>query len=260
MPTHWPGSLVDLDALYALARRARPARDRGRRARAWARSGRAATSARSAISSRSASTRTRTSRRSRAARWSSTTRTRRRASRRCASTASRYLPDRTRDVAFPGRQVQPARRQRADRRRAARRGCPSSSPRAARWPHRYFERFATDPACLLPPRPRDGDGQSWNMWSVLLPLDRLTIDRRQFRDALDARGIGTGVSYEALHLSTLGRRLRRARGPVSEHRAHRARDGDAAAARRNDRRRRRPRLRRRRRSDRCGARLMRTTR
>ena len=43
------------------------------------------------------------------------------------------------------------------------------------------------------------------MWSVLLPLDRLALTRRQFRDALEARGIGTGVSYEALHLSTLGR-------------------------------------------------------
>jgi dTDP-4-amino-4,6-dideoxygalactose transaminase len=41
---------------------------------------------------------------------------------------------------------------------------------------------------------------------VLLPLDRLTIGRREFRDAMESRGIGTGVSYEALHLSTLGRR------------------------------------------------------
>jgi len=41
---------------------------------------------------------------------------------------------------------------------------------------------------------------------VLLPLDRLTISRREFRDAMESRGIGTGVSYEALHLSTLGRR------------------------------------------------------
>jgi dTDP-4-amino-4,6-dideoxygalactose transaminase len=45
------------------------------------------------------------------------------------------------------------------------------------------------------------------MFSVLLPLDRLTLTRKAFRDALDARGIGTGVSYEALHLSTLGRRF-----------------------------------------------------
>jgi len=72
---------------------------------------------------------------------------------------------------------------------------------------RYFERFATDPACMLPPRPREHDGQSWNMWNVLLPLDRMTISRKAFRDALAERGIATGVSYEALHLSTLGRSL-----------------------------------------------------
>ena len=60
---------------------------------------------------------------------------------------------------------------------------------------------------MLPPRPRERDGQSWNMWSVLLPLDRMTISRKAFRDALAERGIATGVSYEALHLSTLGRAL-----------------------------------------------------
>jgi len=72
---------------------------------------------------------------------------------------------------------------------------------------RYFERFATDPRCILPPRPSADDGQSWNMWSVLLPLDRMTISRKAFRDALAERGIGTGVSYEALHLTSLGRAL-----------------------------------------------------
>ena len=71
---------------------------------------------------------------------------------------------------------------------------------------RYFARFATDPACLLPPLPLPGDGHSWNMFCVLLPLSELTIDRKGFREAMQARGIGTGVSYEALHLSTLGRR------------------------------------------------------
>ena len=44
------------------------------------------------------------------------------------------------------------------------------------------------------------------MFSVLLPLSKMSITRKAFREALDARGIGTGVSYEALHLSTLGRR------------------------------------------------------
>jgi hypothetical protein len=71
---------------------------------------------------------------------------------------------------------------------------------------------------VLPPRPRDGDGQSWNMFSVLLPLDRLQVTRKALREALDAEGIGTGVSYEALHLCTLGRRYGYQEGdfPVTE--------------------------------------------
>ena len=79
---------------------------------------------------------------------------------------------------------------------------------------RYFERFATDPACILPPRPRGNDGHSWNMFCVLLPLDRMRQGRKAFRDALAARGIATGVSYEALHLSTLGRRFGYHRGDL----------------------------------------------
>jgi hypothetical protein len=84
---------------------------------------------------------------------------------------------------------------------------------------RYFAYFATDPACELPPRPQPGDGQTWNMFCVLLPLDRLALTRPQFRAALAARGIATGISYEALHLSTLGKRFGYHRGdlPVTEH-------------------------------------------
>lgn len=70
----------------------------------------------------------------------------------------------------------------------------------------YFALFRTDPPCVLPPPPTD-DGCSWNMFCVLLPLDLLRISRRQFIDALHARGIGVGISYEAAHLTTLGRRL-----------------------------------------------------
>ena len=44
------------------------------------------------------------------------------------------------------------------------------------------------------------------MFSVLLPLPMMASSRQEFRAALDAEGIGTGVSYEALHLCTLGRR------------------------------------------------------
>ena len=44
------------------------------------------------------------------------------------------------------------------------------------------------------------------------------LTRKAFRDALDARGIGSGVSYEALHLCTLGRTFGYKEGdfPVTE--------------------------------------------
>ncbi len=72
---------------------------------------------------------------------------------------------------------------------------------------RYFSRLRTDPPCMLPAHAHNGeeDGHSWNMFCVLLPLERITITRKQFIDAMHARGIGIGVSYEAPHLTTLGR-------------------------------------------------------
>src|SRR5215475_8649537 len=60
---------------------------------------------------------------------------------------------------------------------------------------------------ICPTSMRASASRSWNMFCVLLPLDRMAISRRQFRDALDSRGIATGMSYEALHLCTLGRSL-----------------------------------------------------
>jgi dTDP-4-amino-4,6-dideoxygalactose transaminase len=42
----------------------------------------------------------------------------------------------------------------------------------------------------------------------------MRMSRRAFRDALAARGIATGISYEALHLSTLGRRFGYHRGDL----------------------------------------------
>ena len=73
----------------------------------------------------------------------------------------------------------------------------------------YFRNFSTDPPCMLPARGHRGDeaGHSWNMFAPLLPLGRMRITRRQFIDAMHARGIGIGISYEALHLSTLCRRF-----------------------------------------------------
>ncbi|MEP7205569.1 MAG: DegT/DnrJ/EryC1/StrS aminotransferase family protein [Casimicrobiaceae bacterium] len=73
----------------------------------------------------------------------------------------------------------------------------------------YFACWHTDPACELPHRSHAGEaaGHSWNMFAPLLPLDRLRVDRRAIRAELDARGIGTGVSYEAAHLTTACRHL-----------------------------------------------------
>jgi dTDP-4-amino-4,6-dideoxygalactose transaminase len=72
----------------------------------------------------------------------------------------------------------------------------------------YFSCLRDTP-CLLPARGAAGEEHchSWNMFCVLLPLDSMSISRRRFIDAMHARGIGVGISYEALHLTTLGRRM-----------------------------------------------------
>jgi hypothetical protein len=204
MPTHWPGTLVDLDALYALARRhkLRVIEDaalvlgsqwKGRNVGAvgdlvtfsFHPNKNITTIEGGALVVNDAAEAKRVD----ALRFHGIT----------------YLADRTRDVAYPGgkfnlpdvnARIGVAQLERLPAFLAVRRALVD----------RYFERFIVEPACVLPPRPRHDDGQSWNMWSVLLPLDRLAISRREFRDAMESRGIGTGVSYEALHLSTLGRR------------------------------------------------------
>ncbi len=123
------------------------------------------------------------------------------------------LPDGTRDVGFPGGKFNlPDVNARIGLAQLER--LPVFLEQRRALVVRYFERFATDPACVLPPRPADGDGQSWNMYGILLPLDRLTLSRKAFRDRLAERGIATGVSYEALHLSTLGRRYGYRRGDL----------------------------------------------
>jgi dTDP-4-amino-4,6-dideoxygalactose transaminase len=59
----------------------------------------------------------------------------------------------------------------------------------------------------LPAKAHAGDeaGHSWNMFCVLLPLDKLAISRKQFIDEMHAQQIGIGISYEAMHLTTLFR-------------------------------------------------------
>lgn len=82
---------------------------------------------------------------------------------------------------------------------------------------RYFERFAEKPTGLELPA-RGDDGHAWNMFAPLLPLERLTISRKTLMDRLRDLGIGTGISYEAIHLTSVYRRLGYTRGdfPVSE--------------------------------------------
>jgi dTDP-4-amino-4,6-dideoxygalactose transaminase len=216
MPTHWPGSLVDLDALYALAKRRnlRAIEDaalvmgsqwRGRNVGApgdlvvfsFHPNKNVTTIEGGALVVNDDAE----ARRVDALRFHGIS----------------YRDDRTRDVAFAGgkfnlpdvnARIGVAQLEALPRFLETRRALVL----------RYFERFRTDPPCLLPPRPQEGDGQSWNMFSVLLPLPKMAITRQQFRARLEADGIGTGVSYEALHLTTLGRRYGYKEGdfPVTE--------------------------------------------
>ena len=81
---------------------------------------------------------------------------------------------------------------------------------------RYFERLRTDPPLELPHPGYAGDeaGHSFNMFAPLLPLAALDITRQGFREAMQARGIGTGMSYEAAHLATAFRRFGYHRGEL----------------------------------------------
>jgi dTDP-4-amino-4,6-dideoxygalactose transaminase len=204
VPTHWPGSLVDLDRLYALARthRLRVIEDAALvLGSQW--KGRNVGAVGDLVTFSFHPNKNLTTIEGGALVVNDDAEAKRVEALRFHGIT--YLADRTRDVAFPGGKFNLPDVN-------ARIGCaqlerlPAFLATRRALAERYAERFATEPACVLPPRPKPGDGQSWNMWSVLLPLDRLKRDRREARDAFEARGIGTGVSYEALHLSTLGRR------------------------------------------------------
>jgi len=83
----------------------------------------------------------------------------------------------------------------------------------------YFECLAGDDL-LTPERlpPRDNPGHSWNMFTVLLPLEAIGMSRKQFVDAMHKEGIAIGISYEAIHLTTHFRRkgFKPGEFPVSE--------------------------------------------
>jgi dTDP-4-amino-4,6-dideoxygalactose transaminase len=70
---------------------------------------------------------------------------------------------------------------------------------------RYFERLAGHPLLELPYR--GDEGHAWNFFAPLLALDKITLSRKQVMDQLQAQGIGTGISYEAVHLTQEYRKL-----------------------------------------------------
>lgn len=72
----------------------------------------------------------------------------------------------------------------------------------------YFEAFATGAARELGVElpVADFENSNWHMFQIVLPLEKLAIDRAGFMQKLhDTYRIGTGVHYPAIHLFTLYR-------------------------------------------------------
>lgn len=69
----------------------------------------------------------------------------------------------------------------------------------------YFEELASDPPGVLPER--GDDGRCWNMFTLLLPFERLGLTRHQFQQAMGERGIAVGVHYPCIPGLSAYRRL-----------------------------------------------------
>lgn len=65
---------------------------------------------------------------------------------------------------------------------------------------RYQRAFEAHPELTLPAPDEPDTKHARHLYTVLLDLDRVTIDRYGFIDALREENIGTGVHFEALHL------------------------------------------------------------
>lgn len=65
--------------------------------------------------------------------------------------------------------------------------------------HRYLEAFADLEQVELPPDPPDRI-HSWHLFQIRLVLEKLSIDRDEFLQALRGRGIGFSVHWRPLHL------------------------------------------------------------
>jgi len=71
---------------------------------------------------------------------------------------------------------------------------------------RYYSLWAHDAPVRLPAR--GDEGHNCHMFAPLLPLERLSISRLQFIQQMEERGIGVGVHYaSAIHLFTAYRAL-----------------------------------------------------
>ena len=67
---------------------------------------------------------------------------------------------------------------------------------------RYFERFDATLGCTLPSA--DFAQSNWHMFQPLLPLERLSVTRSEFIEAMKSKhAVGVGVHYPAMHGFTL---------------------------------------------------------
>lgn len=71
----------------------------------------------------------------------------------------------------------------------------------------YFELLAPVQDLGLGLPLADFEQSNWHMFQVLLPEERLNVQRAQVMADMDALGIGTGVHYPAIHLFALYRNL-----------------------------------------------------
>lgn len=70
---------------------------------------------------------------------------------------------------------------------------------------RYFEAIDPSLGCGLPVP--DFEQSNWHMFQLVLPLERMRIDRAGFIAAMAAQSIGIGVHYPAIHRFSLYRGL-----------------------------------------------------
>src|SRR5665213_3212950 len=168
MPTYWPGSLPDMDALYALARRhsLRVIEDAAL-VQGSASNGRSVGAFGDLATFSFHPNKNMTSIEGGALVMNDDGEAARVEALRFHGI--RHLPDRTRDVAVAGGKFNlPDVNARVGVAQLAR--LPQFLHKRRTLVESYFARFPADTGCVLPPAPMQGDGQSWNMFSVLLRL------------------------------------------------------------------------------------------